>query len=242
MARLWSVGRNRWQPGRSDPAARPYAGAPTEEQPLGTTSRACRSRDSRLMQFQAMKDESVRTTDRLFLRPWSREDEGHFAELGADPQAMRYITGGQPLSAEDVEEISARSLEMWRKYGFGPWAAIERSTGAWVGRIGLSELPHWPGPDKIEVAFELKRRFWGQGLATEGGLEALEFGFRVHRLKRLISATRADHSASRRVMEKIGLAYMGVVPIQSRDGNSYDVAWYASDRDTWLDAHRPRRP
>jgi RimJ/RimL family protein N-acetyltransferase len=76
------------------------------------------------MRTDPTRDADVRTTNRLLLRPWSHEDEADFAELGADPEAMRYITAGQPLSAEDVEGISARSLEMWRRYGFGPWAAI----------------------------------------------------------------------------------------------------------------------
>ena len=49
-----------------------------------------------------------------------------------------------------------------------PLGAIEKAPGRWVGRIGLDELPHWPGPDKVEVGWVLHREFWGRGLATEG--------------------------------------------------------------------------
>ena len=34
---------------------------------------------------------------------------------------------------------------MWKEHGFGPWAAIEKRSGHWVGRIGLSLLSDWPG-------------------------------------------------------------------------------------------------
>jgi ribosomal-protein-alanine N-acetyltransferase len=118
---------------------------------------------------------------------------------------------------------------MWDRYGFGPWAAVEKTTGRWVGRIGLNELREWPGPHRIEVGFELLKEFWGRGYATEGALAALAFGFDDHGLARIISATRSDHIASRRVMEKIGLEYQGVITYRGTD-----VAWYALDREDWL--------
>jgi RimJ/RimL family protein N-acetyltransferase len=46
-----------------------------------------------------------------------------------------------------------------------------------VGRIGLDELPDWPGLHKVEVGWELHRKFWGQGLATEGGRAWVRHGF-----------------------------------------------------------------
>lgn len=100
-------------------------------------------------------------------------------------------------------------MRQWRQNGYGPWAAIDRTTGAWIGRVGLDELDDWPGPDRVEVGFELRRRWWGQGLATEATVAALEFGFEAHRIERIISVTPAAHTAARRVMEKAGLAYQG---------------------------------
>ena len=78
----------------------------------------------------------------------------------------------------------------------GPWAAIEKATGRWVGRIGLDELPHWPGPHKIEVGWELHREFWGRGLATEGGRAGVRYGFETVGLERIISA---HHGHQRRL-------------------------------------------
>ena len=89
--------------------------------------------------------------------------------------------------------------------GFGPWAAIDKATGCWIGKMGLDELDDWPDVDKIEVGFELHQAWWGRGLATEGALAALSFGFEQHGLKRIISVTAATHAAARRVMAKAGL-------------------------------------
>lgn len=164
-------------------------------------------------------------TERLLLVPWSNEYFDDFAALCADPEAMRFISRGRPLSREEVEAILGRTRAMWEEYGFGPWAAIEKHTGRWVGRVGLNLLADWPGDDKWEVGFEFARQFWGRGFATEGARRAIRLGWERTPLARIISVTGPDHLASRRVMEKCGLTFQGEVPYRGTT-----VAWYAIDR------------
>lgn len=166
-----------------------------------------------------------RETDRLILRPWSEDYFDEFAAVCSDSEAMRFISGGRPLSTVAVREITGRTCRMWSDYGFGPWAAIERTTGRWVGRVGLNLLEDWEGPHKWEIGFELARDFWGRGLATEGAREAVRFGFEDAGLERVISVTRPDHAASRRVMEKCGLVLQAEI-----DWRTTRIVWYALDR------------
>ena len=167
-------------------------------------------------------------TARLLLRPWQPDDLAEFTRLLTDPVVTRYIVVHTPFSPEDVAELSARTLEQWERNGFGPWAAIEKATGRWVGRIGLDELPDWPGRHKVEVGWELHREFWGRGLATEGGQAGVRYGFETVGLERIISATMATNAASRRVMEKCGLHFQGELAMAGTT-----VAWYAIDRADW---------
>jgi len=113
-------------------------------------------------------------TDRLFLRPWREEDGVELRRLLSDPA----VVGQRNLPPQRIDNLHESSLRQWRVNGFGPWAAIVKTTGTWIGRIGLDELTDWPEPDKIEVGFELHRAWWGRGLATEGALAALAFGSR----------------------------------------------------------------
>jgi ribosomal-protein-alanine N-acetyltransferase len=85
-------------------------------------------------------------------------------------------------------------------------------------------LRPWEEGDRLE----LER--WGRGLATEGALAALRFGFEEHALERIISVTAAAHAAARRVMEKAGLTYQGTRHWMSPD---VPVVWYSIDRNTW---------
>jgi RimJ/RimL family protein N-acetyltransferase len=157
--------------------------------------------------------------------PWTSDYRHEWARILADPEVVRFISGGVPFTQEEALENSDRSERLWNEYGFGPWAAFEQATGEWIGRLGLNLLEDWPGPDRWEVGWELDRRVWGRGLATEGGREAVHFGFEVVGLRRIISVTRTDHLASRRVMEKIGLLPQGEVVFR-------DVAcvWYVIER------------
>lgn len=165
-------------------------------------------------------------TERLDLVPWKDEYFDEFAQICADPNVVRYITGGQPLSRDDVEEITERTKRLWSEHGFGPWAALEKTSGRWVGRVGLNLLEDWPGEHKWEIGFELHPDFWGKGLAAEGAREGVQVGFDEGGLDRIISVTVPRNHASRRVMEKCGLTFRG-----EREWRDTRVVWYAIDRD-----------
>jgi RimJ/RimL family protein N-acetyltransferase len=166
-------------------------------------------------------------TNRLRLVPWSEVYADQFADLCADAEAMRFISRGRPLPRATVDEILRRTREMWEQYGFGPWAALEKGSRRWVGRIGLNLLDDWPFGDKWEVGFELVPDACGQGYATEGARRTIRFAWDETPLRRIISATVPDHFASRRVMEKSGMTFQGEVAFRGTT-----VVWYAIDRPT----------
>lgn len=169
-------------------------------------------------------------TPRLLLRPLTEDDEVHFVKLFADPQVTRYITlTEEPMPREWAVDALQRNLDAWHKYGYGPWSAIHKETGLWIGKIDLIVHEDWPGDDKTEVGWELDPTFWGQGLATEGGRAAIRYGFTELELPRIISVTTPKNVASWRVMEKCGLRYQG--RIHWRD---VECVWYALDKLDWL--------
>ena len=171
----------------------------------------------------------TRKTARLLLLPWSDEYLDDFVRIYADPEVVRYISPGGPLSRDWCEEHSDRKRWLWEEYGYGPWAAIDRRSGRWIGKIGLDLLEDWPGQHKWEVGWELDPVFWGQGLATEGGKAGVQFGFEEAKLERIISVTLPENMASRRVMEKCGLTAQGLIRYRR-----FDCVWYAIDRGAWL--------
>jgi RimJ/RimL family protein N-acetyltransferase len=169
-------------------------------------------------------------TPRLILRQWQTSDHEEYIELFTDPEVARYVFLGGPVRREQLLEVSAGYLKQWQDRGFGPFAVFDKMTRTWIGQLGLNHLAHWPGPDKVEVGWELHQAWWGRGLATEGALTALRFGFQEHDLRRIISTTVPGNHGSRRVMEKIGLTYQGTYVISSTE-----IVWYAIDHTVWTD-------
>jgi RimJ/RimL family protein N-acetyltransferase len=168
-------------------------------------------------------------TRRLVLRPWREDDLDRYAEIFADPEVTRYIGEGVPLTRAQSEERIAFLVRHWEEHGFGHWATEDRATGVLIGRIGLLHHPDWrEDPDNVEVGWTLARAFWGRGLATEGALASLRYGFEDLELDRIISITEPTNRASRRVMEKAGLSPAGESFWRDRK-----VVWYAIARSSW---------
>jgi RimJ/RimL family protein N-acetyltransferase len=68
---------------------------------------------------------------------WRDEDLDVHARMCADPEAMRYISGGATRTREQRGATVARFVRAWEKRGYGMWAAAEKEKGELVGRIGL---------------------------------------------------------------------------------------------------------
>jgi RimJ/RimL family protein N-acetyltransferase len=85
-------------------------------------------------------------TSRLLLRRWSDDDLERLVALYGDPRVARFLSlDGRPWPRERSEAMFEHFRRQWRQYGVGPWAAVDKATGRWLGQIGLNELPSWPG-------------------------------------------------------------------------------------------------
>jgi RimJ/RimL family protein N-acetyltransferase len=168
-------------------------------------------------------------TRRLLLRQWRSEDLDPYARICADAEVMQYIGSGVPLTREQSEAQISRFVRHWDEHGFGLWAVEHRTSGAFVGFVGLVHQDEWiEGEHKTEVGWRLDPAYWGKGFATEGAVAGVRYGFEELGLERIISIIQLANAASRRVAEKAGLTPQGEVRWR---GN--DVIWYAIDREEW---------
>lgn len=145
------------------------------------------------------------TTKRLTLRGWREDDLDNWARIMADERAARWVGGG-PLDRAESWRLIALFLGHWSLRGYGPWAAEETATGALVGRIGLWRPEGWPG---LEVGWLIDPERWNEGLATEGGRASVEWAFTHLDVEEVVSVTRPENAASRRVMHNVGLRGTG---------------------------------
>ena len=140
-------------------------------------------------------------TERLVLRAFREEDWAPYAAMCADPEVMRYIGNGGPISREDAWRSMASMLGHWALKGYGMWALEVKATGELAGRAGYLDPPGWPG---FEVGWVLGRAHWGHGYATEAASFALRRAFDVMGRDRVVSLIRPDNLRSIKVAERIG--------------------------------------
>ena len=145
-------------------------------------------------------------TERLVLRRFTEDDVDNLVELDSDPDVMHFITGGRPTPRSEIEsDVLPTFLGYYERFaGFGFWAAIEKSSGRFVGWFHFRPTPDGPA-NEVELGYRLLKSVWGKGYATEGSRALIDKGFAELGVERVVAFTMSVHVASRRVMEKAGL-------------------------------------
>lgn len=142
-------------------------------------------------------------TARLILREWQATDADAYAVLTADPEVMRY-TGGV-MDPEQSWRSMALHAGHWTLRGYGNWVAERASDGEFLGRVGLWNPEGWLG---LEIGWTLARNAWGNGYATEAARAAMYWAWTALNTPRLISVIHPDNTASARVAERLGMAWL----------------------------------
>ena len=140
-------------------------------------------------------------TERLLLR-WLREDDfPQYRRMCTDPEVMRFLGDGRPMTDIEVWRQMAWFMGHWYFRGYGIWAVVEKGSDKLVGRIGFIDPIGWPG---FELGWTLARDSWGKGYATEGARRALDYAFHEMNRDHVISLIAPENVASARVAERLG--------------------------------------
>ena len=147
-------------------------------------------------------------TQRLVIRSFTPQDAPTLHErVFGDPETMRFIPRGASPSVERTRGSIERFIAHERLHGFALWAVELKETRELIGDCGLY-LVEGTGPE-VEVAYHFGKEWWGKGYATEAAAACLAFGFRECGLTEIIAICFPEHVASRRVMEKAGMTFVG---------------------------------
>lgn len=113
-------------------------------------------------------------TERLILREYEQADFDALYPILSDPETMRYYP--KPYDEKGVQRWLDWSLDNYRRYGFGLWAAILKESGEFVGDCGLT-MQQIDGESLPEVGYHIRRERWRQGLAKEAARAVRDWAF-----------------------------------------------------------------
>jgi len=145
-------------------------------------------------------------TPRLFLRQFTEADAPLIRQLNSEPGVLQYIPEPVPESDERAREIIADIILPQYKNNLGRWAVHLKETNEFIGWCGLKWLKE---TDEIDLGYRFIPAAWGKGYATEAASHTLKYGLQQLQLKKIVAHAHIDNIASQKVLEKIGMQYVG---------------------------------
>lgn len=143
-------------------------------------------------------------TERLGFGRWAKEDLALASALWGDPKVTGLLGG--PFTADQVAERLAKEIVSMAACNVQYWPIFLLENGEHVGCAGLR--PYQVEVGIYELGFHLRREYWGRGLAQEGALAVVHFGFETLGVKALFAGHHPANAASRRILTKLGFEYV----------------------------------
>jgi RimJ/RimL family protein N-acetyltransferase len=144
------------------------------------------------------------TTERLILRPPSREDFHNWAKFCADPVTMEHLGGVQ--KPNEAWRTLCMMRGAWEIRGYAMFSMIRRDTGEWIGRTGPWQPEGWPG---TEVGWGVMREYAGRGFAREAAVASINWAFDVLSWDEVIHMISPENKESIALAERLGSRNLG---------------------------------
>ncbi|KAF7553466.1 hypothetical protein G7Z17_g3592 [Cylindrodendrum hubeiense] len=185
--------------------------------------------------------QSTLSTARLELLPLSAEHKEFLYLLDSNPEVMKYIGYGKPLTADESGIVLNHLLETATSgSGLGTWAGF--ADGEFVGWWVLApsqtdDTPPKLNNDRAVFGFRVAPNFWGQGFAKEASRELLKHGFQELGVREVLGDTMAINAGSRATMATCGLRHIRTFHNQYDNpppGIEEGEVEYRITKDEWL--------
>ena len=147
-------------------------------------------------------------TKRLKLRPLSREDAKQFYEIYADCDVTQYLDWNGADSAEVAETVIGFFQEQYRKRESMRWGIELQENRALIGTLTLGGFRRNAIAD---IGYDLAKRFWGKGYATEAVQAALDFCWQDLGLHRVQAYVQPGNLPSVKLLLKLGFEQEGLL-------------------------------
>lgn len=175
-------------------------------------------------------------TDRLILRKFNENDaESMFKNWAYDELVARYVTWTPHKNLEHTRYVINKWIDRYNKKNFynWNWAITESDKNDVIGAVSTLNYEEKFGVKQIEVGFCLSSKHWNKGYITEALRAIVGYYIFVLGFNRIYAKHDTEHVASKRVLEKSGFTFEGVLR-QAGGSNSNpvcDLAVYSIIRD-----------
>lgn len=160
-------------------------------------------------------------TPRLILRQFTTTNASLILSLNSDPEIVKYVHEPTLKTEEQAKKNLLDVILPQYKNNLGRWAIHTKNNMNFIGWCGLKYRPEL---DEIDLGYRLMQKAWGKGYATEAAQASLEYGFNQLNLKLVTGRAHIENLASIKVLEKIGMHFIGEGIVDDCPVRSYTKA------------------
>ncbi len=167
-------------------------------------------------------------------------NEKHHADiiklLGDKDVRQFYYFAPHQICDESQARESINYYNLQLQKGLPRFALFDKESGDFVGIAGFCfydpKHEDFENGD-VELSYQLKKQFWGKGLASEVSQALIEFGFKYYPIDKIVAATVSDNLGSQKVLSKAGFKLIDKeknnCPKGGKDKN-YEEYYYEIER------------
>ncbi len=146
-------------------------------------------------------------TERLFLKNISKDDREFIFSQFSDDVVNKYLFDAEPLTdVKGADEIIDFYIQPEPRLQHR-WILVRKSDGVKMGTCGFH---CWNQKEcKVEIGYDLKEEFWGNGYMLEAIKEAITFAARKMKIKEISACISIDNKRSIRLAQNLGFVLSG---------------------------------
>ena len=150
-------------------------------------------------------------TERLIIRPTSKEDASFIYVLMNTPKWHKYI-GDRNVNSISMagEYINRKMVPQLLRLGYSNYTVIKKDDGKKIGTCGLYDRE---GLEGIDIGFAFLPAFEKKGYAFEASDRLQQAAFEDFALKSLSAITAKDNISSQKLLQKLGFNLIGTTKI-----------------------------
>ncbi len=177
-------------------------------------------------------------TARIRLVPLSDEHLEHEVDLDSDAEVMRYLGNGRahPRGGREAPPASSRGCATGPGLGFFAGFVDDEFVGWWILEPP-ERADQGPVDGQAELGYRILRRYWRNGLASEGVRELIRHGLENLELRRIFAETMTVNASSRATMTAVGMQHVRTFHTDWEEpisGSELGEVEYAISREQWL--------
>lgn len=148
-------------------------------------------------------------TERLLLRRMKPSDARDMYEYAKQSAVTEYLLWAPHDSLEYTRSYLRQMQKGYNQGIYHDFGVVYKENGKLIGTCGFARIDE--ANSTAEAGYVFNPEYWGMGIAPEALSAVIRLGFEYCGYNRIEARYMVGNDASRRVMEKCGMSFEGVI-------------------------------